>query len=84
MERMVEKLAAAGVPITLDAVLAQARPGAVRRPHIADALVAAGTSPGATRPSTTCSTTAARTKVRHYAPDAIRAVRLRARGRRRW
>lgn len=41
-ERMVEKLAALGVPLTMDAVLAQAAGGAVGRPHVARALVAGG------------------------------------------
>lgn len=39
---MVEQLAAAGAPITIDAVLAEAAGGAIGRPHVARALVAAG------------------------------------------
>lgn len=39
---MVEKLAAAGAPIAIDAVLAEAAGGAIGRPHVARALVAAG------------------------------------------
>lgn len=40
--RIVERLNALGVPVTLDAVLAQAGAGAIGRPHIAKALVAGG------------------------------------------
>ena len=75
MERMVEKLAAAGVPITLDAVLAQARPGAtLGRPHIADALVAAGHVAGRDEAFDDPLHDRSPYYVRHYAPDAIRAV----------
>lgn len=38
--QMVERLNALGVPVTLDAVLAEAGSGAVGRPHVARALVA--------------------------------------------
>lgn len=40
--QMVEKLQALGLPLTFEAVLAQADGGAVGRPHVALALVAAG------------------------------------------
>lgn len=40
--RIVERLEAAGVHITIDAVLAQAADGAVGRPHVARALIAEG------------------------------------------
>jgi predicted metal-dependent phosphoesterase TrpH len=40
--RIVERLNALGVPITLDAVLAEAGDGAIGRPHVARAMVAAG------------------------------------------
>ena len=39
---MVEKLNAIGIPVTFDAVLAAAGPGAVGRPHVARAVVAGG------------------------------------------
>lgn len=43
LRRMVERMAADGIPVTYAAVLAQVGPGATPgRPHIADALVAAG------------------------------------------
>lgn len=41
-EQMVEKLNAAAIPVTLDAVLEQAAGGAIGRPHVARALVAGG------------------------------------------
>ena len=40
--RMVERLNALAVPVTFDAVLAQAAGGAVGRPHVARALIAGG------------------------------------------
>ncbi len=43
LERMVERMAAGGIPVTYEQVLAQVPPGATAgRPHIADALVASG------------------------------------------
>ncbi len=44
-ERIVEKLNALGVPLTLDEVLQQSAGGAVGRPHVARALVARGAVP---------------------------------------
>lgn len=41
-ERIVERLNAAGVPMELEAVLAQADGGAIGRPHVARALIAGG------------------------------------------
>jgi len=41
-ERMVEMLCSLGATLTMDAVMAQAGPGAVGRPHVARALIAAG------------------------------------------
>ena len=41
-EKIVEKLNALGIPITLDEVLLQANGGAVGRPHVARALIARG------------------------------------------
>ena len=44
LERMVALMAADGIPLTYDEVLAQVGPGATAgRPHIADALIANGT-----------------------------------------
>lgn len=41
-ERMVEKLNAAGIPVSFDAVLTESAGGAIGRPHVARALVAGG------------------------------------------
>jgi predicted metal-dependent phosphoesterase TrpH len=41
-EKIVEKLNALGIPITLDEVLQQANGGAIGRPHVARALIARG------------------------------------------
>lgn len=41
-QRIVERLNARGIPVTFDAVLAQAAGGAVGRPHVARALIAGG------------------------------------------
>ncbi len=41
-ERIVEKLNALGIPVTLDEVLLQANGGAIGRPHVARALIARG------------------------------------------
>jgi predicted metal-dependent phosphoesterase TrpH len=43
--RIVEKLNALGIPLTLDEVLQQSSGGAVGRPHVARALIARGTVP---------------------------------------
>jgi predicted metal-dependent phosphoesterase TrpH len=44
-ERMVQRLNALGVRITIDDILAQAAGGAIGRPHVARALVAKGVAP---------------------------------------
>jgi predicted metal-dependent phosphoesterase TrpH len=44
-ERIVQRLNALGVPLTLDDVLAHAAGGAIGRPHVARALVANGAAP---------------------------------------
>ncbi|GAA4411820.1 PHP domain-containing protein [Fodinibacter luteus] len=77
LERIVAKLAAAGVDVTIEAVRAEVEDGATAgRPHIADALVRAGHVAdrdeafarwlGNDRPY----------YVAHYAPDPVDAVRL--------
>jgi 3',5'-nucleoside bisphosphate phosphatase len=77
MERMVAKLAEAGIPVSMEAVLAQASPGAtLGRPHLADALVATGYV--ATRDAAFADLLhdSSPFYVHHYAPDVVRAVRL--------
>jgi predicted metal-dependent phosphoesterase TrpH len=45
-ERMVERLNANGIPVSFDAVLAEAKGAAIGRPHVARALVKAGHATG--------------------------------------
>lgn len=77
IERMVERMAADGIPLTLEEVRAQAGPDAtLGRPHIADALVASGHV--ATRDEAFADILANGSSyyVSHYAPDPVTAVRL--------
>lgn len=77
MERMVAKLAAGGIPITLEEVLAQAEPGAtLGRPHVADALVASGYFEHRNDAFRELLHDSSPYYVRHYAPEVVRAVRL--------
>lgn len=75
---MVRRLAADGYPITWADVSGQVgRPGAtVGRPHIADALVAAGAVPDRDRAFAEVLHSRSRYYVGHYAVDALQAVRL--------
>jgi predicted metal-dependent phosphoesterase TrpH len=77
MERMVEKLAADGIPVTLEAVRAQAKPGAtLGRPHVADALVEVGWVPDRDAAFADLLHDRSPYYVHHYAPDVVRAVSL--------
>ena len=77
MERMVEKLAADGIPVTLEAVRAQAKPGAtLGRPHVADALVEVGYVPDRAAAFADLLHDRSPYYVHHYAPDVVRAVAL--------
>ena len=74
---IVDKLAAAGHPITWELVLAQLQDGAtVGRPHIADTLVAAGVVPDRTAAFDTLLHDGSEFFVGHYYVDAVRAVQL--------
>lgn len=74
--RMVE-LIATDFPLTWDQVEAQVEPGAtVGRPHIADALVAAGAMRTRDEAFATVLHSRSPYYVRHYAPDVVDAVRL--------
>jgi 3',5'-nucleoside bisphosphate phosphatase len=74
---MVRLLAEAGHPITWEGVLAQVGPGAtVGRPHIADALVAAGVVPDRTQAFEHLLHSSSPFYVTHYAADPIEAIRL--------
>jgi len=77
LERMVGLMAADGIPITLDEVLAQVEQGATAgRPHIADALVAAGVVDHRDEAFARWLGNEGPYYVGHYAPDPVRAVRL--------
>jgi 3',5'-nucleoside bisphosphate phosphatase len=77
VDRMVERMAADGIPITLEEVRAMATPGAtLGRPHIADALVASGYVPDRAAAFADVLRNGSRYYVSHYAPDPVRAVEL--------
>lgn len=77
IERMVERMAADGIPITVEAVRAQAGADTtLGRPHIADALVAAGVVPTRDAAFADILRNGSRYYVSHYAPDPVRAVEL--------
>ena len=74
---IVAKLAAAGYPVTWELVLDQLQDGAtVGRPHIADALVAAGVMADRNEAFTTLLHDDGPFFVGHYYVDALRAVQL--------
>ena len=74
---IVERLAGAGHPITWEHVLRQLEPGAtVGRPHIADALVAAGVVGDRKAAFDDLLHNGSPFFVDHYAVDPVRAVRL--------
>jgi predicted metal-dependent phosphoesterase TrpH len=77
LDRMVERMADDGIPVSMAAVRAQLAPGATPgRPHIADALVAAGVVPDRDAAFAAYLSTRSRYYVSHYAPDPVRAVEL--------
>ena len=74
---MVDKLAAAGVPLTWEQVLARVDPGAtVGRPHLADALVSAGVVADRTEAFDSYLHRNSPFYVRHRTIDPVAAVRL--------
>ncbi|MEO8829684.1 PHP domain-containing protein [Lapillicoccus sp.] len=74
---MVELMAADGIPISYEQVRAQVPDGATEgRPHIADALVQAGVVADRNEAFSRYLANTSRYYVRHYAPDAVDAVRL--------
>jgi predicted metal-dependent phosphoesterase TrpH len=76
-ERMVERMAADGIPITMEAVRAQAGlDTTIGRPHLADALVAAGHVPTRDAAFTKILHPGSRYYVAHYAPSPVKAVEL--------
>ena len=75
-ERMVELLSE-DYPLSWADVIAQVAPGAtIGRPHIADALVAAGIVPDRTEAFASILTSRSRYFVSHYAADPVQAVEL--------
>lgn len=77
IERMVAKLAADGIPITVEEVRAVTEPGAtLGRPHIADALVANGYFADRAEAFADVLRNGSRYYVSHYAPDPVKAVEL--------
>lgn len=77
LERMVERMAADGIPVTMADVRTQVTPGAtLGRPHIADALVARGIVPTRDGAFVDYLHNSSRYYVSHYAPEPVRAVQL--------
>lgn len=77
MDRMVENLIADDVPITLEQVYAQRADGAtLGRPHLADALVAAGVVADRREAFDRYLYNNSPYYAAHYAPDPVRAVEL--------
>jgi predicted metal-dependent phosphoesterase TrpH len=77
VERMVARMAADGIPITIEAMRAGATAGAtLGRPHIADALVTAGYVRDRAEAFDEILRNGSRYYVAHYAPDPVRAVEL--------
>jgi predicted metal-dependent phosphoesterase TrpH len=74
---MVERMAADGIPVTMEDVRVLVTPGAtLGRPHIADALVARGVVPSRDEAFARYLHNNSRYYVSHYAPDPVRAVEL--------
>ncbi len=77
MQQMVDRLAADGYPVTYPDVLAQAGEGAtLGRPHLADALVAAGRYPDRQAAFDDVVHAGSPYYVAHYAPSPLLAVEL--------
>ena len=77
VRRMVERMAADGIPVSMEAVREHAAEGTtLGRPHIADALVAAGYVPTRDAAFTDVLRNGSPYYVSHYAPSPVRAVQL--------
>lgn len=77
MDRMIERMAADGIPVSVEEVRAQLAPGAtLGRPHLADALVANGVVADRDEAFRDLLHDGSRYYVGHYAPDPVTAVRL--------
>ncbi|WP_404381242.1 PHP domain-containing protein [Knoellia locipacati] len=77
MDRMVERMAADGIPVSVEGVRAQLAPGAtLGRPHLADALAAAGVVADRDEAFRDLLHDGSKYYVGHYAPDPVAAIRL--------
>ncbi len=77
LDRMVARMAADGIPVTVESVRAEVEPGATAgRPHIADALVRAGVVAHRDEAFATVLGNDSPYYVSHYAPDPVRAVQV--------
>lgn len=77
LDRMVARMAADGIPVTVESVRAEVEPGATAgRPHIADALVRAGVVAHRDDAFATVLGNDSPYYVSHYAPDPVRAVQV--------
>ena len=77
MDRMIERMAQDGIPVTVEAVRAQVAPGAtLGRPHLADALVAGGVVKDRDEAFRDLLHDGSKYYVGHYAPDPVTAIKL--------
>lgn len=77
LERIVERMAADGIPVSVETVRAQVGEGATAgRPHIADALVASGVVAHRDEAFARFLSNDSPYHVGHYAPDVSRAVQM--------
>ncbi|WP_353952990.1 PHP domain-containing protein [Knoellia sp. S7-12] len=77
MDRMVQRMADDGIPVTVEEVRAQLAPGAtLGRPHLADALVASGVVPTRDEAFRDLLHDGSKYYVGHYAPDPVVAIEL--------
>ncbi|MFW5472216.1 PHP domain-containing protein [Knoellia sp. CPCC 206450] len=75
MDRMIERMAADGIPVSVQEVRAQLAPGAtLGRPHLADALVAKGIVADRDEAFRDLLHDGSRYYVGHYAPDPVTAI----------
>ncbi|MEO6020055.1 MAG: PHP domain-containing protein [Knoellia sp.] len=77
MDRIVQRMADDGIPITIEEVRAQVAPGAtLGRPHLADALVAKGVVENRDAAFKDLLHDGSKYYVGHYAPDPVAAIQL--------
>lgn len=77
MDRIIERMAEDGIPVTVEEVRAQVAPGAtLGRPHLADALVAMGVVEDRDAAFRDLLHDGSKYYVGHYAPDPVKAIAL--------